>query len=102
MVSQSSRPSSFKEYSKGARIYALEIDQLPEDITFDPVTATANISYSRCPATRSDDAYTTTHFFRPIVNFATVHHARLTMQYYAARMMIAYLQQLTVYLRTLT
>ncbi|KAK9321815.1 hypothetical protein V1517DRAFT_339473 [Lipomyces orientalis] len=86
----------FEVYSEGARKYAREKYHFPSSVTFVPATATANIPLPRCPATTSDSEYISTHFFRPIANYATVDDARMTMWYYATRMMISYLHQLTI------
>ncbi|KAK9370369.1 hypothetical protein V1509DRAFT_343643 [Lipomyces kononenkoae] len=86
----------FKQYSDGAREYTHTQLQLPLFVTFDSGTATPNILQSRCPATMSEAEYVATHFFKPVVNYVTVHDARLVLSYSATRMIIAYLQQLTV------
>ncbi|KAK9489778.1 hypothetical protein V1508DRAFT_406843 [Lipomyces doorenjongii] len=78
-----------QEYCHGAREYAREHLVLPLTVTFDPMTATPNIPQPRCPATISDADY-------PIVNYATMRDARIMATYHTTRMIIAYLQQLTV------
>ncbi|KAK9483045.1 hypothetical protein V1527DRAFT_454495 [Lipomyces starkeyi] len=86
----------FEVYSEGARKYAREKYHFPSSIIFDPATVTADIPQPRCPAMKSSGEYISTHFFRPIANYATVDDARIIMWYYSMRMMISYLQQLTI------
>ncbi|KAK9357171.1 hypothetical protein V1504DRAFT_465466 [Lipomyces starkeyi] len=86
----------FQEYSQGARDYARRHLHLSPTVSFDSATATPNVPLPRCPATKSDSEYAATHFFRPLVNYTTLHDAHMVTTYYSARMIIAYLQLLTV------
>ncbi|KAK9238663.1 hypothetical protein V1525DRAFT_400668 [Lipomyces kononenkoae] len=85
----------FKQYFDDAQAYAHTELHLPPSVTFDSVTAAPNIPQPRCPATASDTEYASTHFFKPAINYVTVHDARAIIAYCATRMAIAYLQQLT-------
>ncbi|KAK9384422.1 hypothetical protein V1515DRAFT_372336 [Lipomyces mesembrius] len=86
----------FEEYSEGAREYARENMHLSPTVTFDPATVAPNIPQLRCSATTSDSEYIATHFFRPVVQYATLRDALVVMIYLASRMMVAYLLELTV------
>ncbi|KAK9353609.1 hypothetical protein V1505DRAFT_372991 [Lipomyces doorenjongii] len=85
----------FEEYSEGAREYFRENIHLSPNVTFDPATAAPNIPQLRCSATTSDSEYIATHFFRPVVKYATLRDALVVTIYLAARMMVAYLLELT-------
>ncbi|KAK9350212.1 hypothetical protein V1523DRAFT_442758 [Lipomyces doorenjongii] len=87
----------FARYFESARDFAREYLHLSRTVKFDPATAAPSVPTRRCPATMSDSEYYATHFFRPFVKYATLHDARIVTMYLAARMMVAYLQNLTVY-----
>ncbi|KAK9489711.1 hypothetical protein V1508DRAFT_406884 [Lipomyces doorenjongii] len=87
----------FARYFESARDFAREYLHLSLTVKFDPATAAPSVPTPRCPATMSDSEYYATHFFRPSVKYATLHDARIVTMYLAARMMVAYLQNLTVY-----
>ncbi|KAK9349761.1 hypothetical protein V1523DRAFT_458586 [Lipomyces doorenjongii] len=87
----------FQEYSQRARDDARKHLHFSPTVSFDSATAKPNVPQPRCPAMKSDSEYATTHFFRPLVNYSTLHDAHMVTTYYSARIIVAYLQVLTVY-----